>query len=157
VPYELVRTVQELNALLHRYSVTPEAGQLLSAQPQRIGGLPPSLTDFAAIEELLRGAGCLLANGFAQPAVPVLLEAVRQTRRLDAALSGRLATAVGSYYELVEAELAAGSQTRAERGHWLCGEAIALYLDVLATVRESPELRADTKRLRGALQLGRAG
>jgi hypothetical protein len=149
VPYELLRAVQDLHGLLHRYALTPAPGQLLSDTAAE--SPPAQLAEFAVAEELLRGCGCLLANGFPAAAGVLMAQVLLALERLDRDLQGTLPSSVSAYYKTLQAELQLAATP--VRAYWLTGEATALYLDILALVHlDGEKLRQQVQRLRAELQ-----
>jgi hypothetical protein len=141
--YELLATAQDLHELLQRHCLAgPQRHSLFhDAEAQRTGW-PDSIQQHGpVVETLLRGAGCLLANGLAPATLPLLRELLPHLRRLDTELSGSLAQGVRDYYAMLERELALGlAEDATSRAHYLCSELMALYLDLLCVAR--PELHA---------------
>lgn len=143
MPYPLLAAVQDLHELLQRHSLSgPLRHSLFHDAEDRARDWPPLVNEHGPpLELLLRGAGCLLANGLAAAALPLLRELLPRLRELDGLLSGPLAEGVKQYYALLERELAHGlSGDAAGRAHYLCGELLALYLDLLCVAR--PALHA---------------
>lgn len=141
--YELLAAVQDLHELLQRHSLSgPQRHSLFHDADDRSTVWPPAVEQQGPeLELLLRGAGCLLANGLAPAALPLLCDLLPGLRRLDEELSGPLAEGVRQYYGLLERELGLGlGGDGAARAYYLCGELLALYLDLLCVAR--PELHA---------------
>jgi hypothetical protein len=166
VPYPLLAVVQDLHEQLQRHSLSGPFRHGLFHDPQGpAAGWPrPVEQRGPALELLLRGAGCLLANGLAPAALPLLRELLPLLRELDTALSGPPAPGVEQYYGLLERELALGLAGGAgPRAYYLCGELLALYLDLLCVAR--PELHgtlgvqvmALRRQLHAQRQAGEAG
>jgi hypothetical protein len=153
LPYSLISVVQDLQGLLQAYGVARAPGQLLSSpDPRDAERLSGVQADLAQIEEHLRAAGCLLANSFVLPTLPLLKHCLARLWLLDSSLSGELLPEVRAYYGLLREELDQAPFTSAN-AYWLCGEVMALYLDLLATVRaDGTQLLHQTHALRELLQ-----
>jgi hypothetical protein len=141
-PIELLGAVQDLFALYTRHGPRgPYRHSLFGEQAEAAAEWPQPVRERAvALDSMIRGVSCLLANELAS-AVPPLLSSlwrsVRQLARQLPAGTGR----EPAYYRFLTVEVNNLAATSPADIYRLFGEVLAVYLDVLFASR--PDLRRD--------------
>ena len=141
-PIELLGAVQDLFALYTRHGPRgPYRHSLFGEQAEAAAEWPtPVRQHAAALDVLIRGVSCLLANELAAAAPPLLGSLWRSVRRLARRLSTG-AQREPAYYRFLTSEIGSLDASGPGDVYRLFGEVLAVYLDLLLASR--PELRQD--------------
>ena len=141
-PIELLGAVQDLFALYTRHGPRgPYRHSLFGEQAEAAAEWPAPVRERAvALDVMIRGVSCLLANELAAAAPPLLGSLWRSVRQLARRLSAG-APHEPAYYRFLTIEVNNLDATGPSDVYRLFGEVLAVYLDILFASR--PELRQD--------------
>lgn len=142
LPIELLGAVQDLFALYTRHGPRgPYRHSLFGDQAEAAAEWPAPVRQRAvALDSMIRGVSCLLANELAAAAPPLLGSLWRTVRHLARQLPVG-ATGEPAYYRFLTVEVDKLDAAGPQDAYRLFGEILAVYLDLLFASR--PELQRE--------------